>query len=281
MIQRWLKMLSVFLTVAVLSGCYMIPRGEVGIRFSKYGTEKGVQEEILPSGKGMYNPFTTSIYVYPTFTQTIVWEGSKAISFQTKEGMKVSGPIGLMYHVDGNKAHLLFQKYRHGIDEITDKFLWNIVRDAFNVEASTVAVEAAYGTGKADLLVRVEERVRKQVEPIGLIVERISYAGDLVLPEEVRISLNRKVEATQISDQRRNEVEQSKAEADKERERAKGVADALLIVAEAEAASIELRAKALRDNRDIIQLNAIEKWDGKLPTYVGGGNAETPFIKVN
>lgn len=41
----------------------------------------------------------------------------------------------------------------------------------------------------------------------------------------------------------------------------------------------DIKAKALRDNPDIIQLNAIEKWDGKLPIYMTDGSV-MPFVQV-
>lgn len=261
-------------------GCTQIERGEVGVLFSKYGSDKGVNEKVLPPGLVWYNPIKETIYTYPTFTQTQTWSGKQAISFQTSDGMRMSSDIGLVYFVDPDKVTKLFQKYRNNLTEITDKFLWNIVRDAFNIEASKVSSEAAYGSAKSALLDRVEDHVRAQVEPIGIVIERISYASELVLPESLKAAIERKNEANQIADQRRNEVAQAKEEANKLRELAQGKADSQLIVAEAEAKAIELRAAALRNNQDIIQLNAIEKWDGKLPTYVGGGNTETPFISI-
>jgi hypothetical protein len=42
---------------------------------------------------------------------------------------------------------------------------------------------------------------------------------------------------------------------------------------------IELEAKALRDNPNLIQLRAIVRWSGTLPTYSGGGQP-IPFINV-
>ena len=71
----------------------------------------------------------------------------------------------------------------------------------------------------------------------------------------------------------------TKAEAEKARVAAQGEADAQLTRARAEAEAIAIKAKALRDNPDILQLNAIEKWDGKLPVYMTEG-AVTPFVTV-
>lgn len=278
MIKRLLLSTFVLVSLVLSVGCSKVPAGYVGVIVDLYGTQKGVQLQEVGTGRYWLTP-NEELFRFPTFTQTVTWHDENALSFQTVEGMKVSGAVGMTYHVEAAKVPVLFQKYRAGIDEITNVFLRNMVRDAFNEKASTLKVESVYGAGKTELLLAVEERVRAQVSDIGIVVERIYYAADLVLPLQVTQSLNDKIKATQMAEQRKNEVQQSKAEADKERERAHGIADAQLIVAKAEAEAITLRADALRSNKDIIQLNAIEKWDGKLPTYVGG-EAPMPFIKV-
>ena len=68
------------------------------------------------------------------------------------------------------------------------------------------------------------------------------------------------------------------AEADKAREAAKGQADAITIVAKAEANAIALKAEALRANKDVATLNAIDKWDGVMPQFIGGDSV--PFINL-
>ncbi|WP_442513810.1 SPFH domain-containing protein [Pseudomonas promysalinigenes] len=264
--------------LAILGGCSKVPAGNVGVIVNLYGSEKGVELKEVGTGK-YWVGINEELYLFPTFTQTETWTGDETITFQTVEGMKVGGDVGITYAVAPDKVTTLFQKYRAGIDEITNKFLRNMVRDAFNDVASKLPVESVYGQGKADLLSAVEQRVRAQVAPIGINLERIYYASDLALPEQVTASLNAKIQATQMAEQRRNEVAQAKAEADKERARAQGEADAKLLIAQADAKAIEVRAQALRSNPDVVTLNAVEKWDGKLPTYTGG-QAPLPFIGV-
>ncbi|MBH3383166.1 SPFH domain-containing protein [Pseudomonas alloputida] len=264
--------------LAVLGGCSKVPAGNVGVIVNLYGSEKGVELKEVGTGK-YWVGINEELYLFPTFTQTETWTGDETITFQTVEGMKVGGDVGITYAVAPDKVTTLFQKYRAGIDEITNKFLRNMVRDAFNDVASTLPVESVYGAGKADLLTAVEKRVRTQVAPIGINLERIYYASDLALPPQVTNSLNAKIQATQMAEQRRNEVAQAKAEADKERARAQGEADAKLLIAQADAKAIEVRAQALRANPDVVTLNAVEKWDGKLPTYTGG-QAPLPFIGI-
>lgn len=264
--------------LAALTACSKVPAGNVGVIVNLYGSDKGVDMKEVGTGR-YWVGMNEELYLFPTFTQTETWAGQDAISFQTVEGMKVGGDVGITYAVAPNKVTTLFQKYRSGIDEITNKFLRNMVRDAFNDIASKLPVESVYGSGKSDLLQAVEQRVRDQVGPIGINVERIYYSSDLVLPPQVTQSLNAKIQATQMAEQRRNEVAQAQAEADKERARAQGEADAKLTLATADAKAIEIRAQALRANPDVVTLNAVEKWDGKLPTYMAQGSP-LPFIGV-
>lgn len=57
------------------------------------------------------------------------------------------------------------------------------------------------------------------------------------------------------------------------------IAESTRLRAQAEADAIAIKAKALRDNPDVIRLNAIEKWDGKLPQMMTG-NASVPFVTI-
>jgi regulator of protease activity HflC (stomatin/prohibitin superfamily) len=115
------------------------------------------------------------------------------------------------------------------------------------------------------------------VTDIGLVVEKVYLVDDLILPDAVVASINSKIKATQMAEQRQNEVAQSTAEANKEIAAAQGVAQSKLIVAEAEAKAIKLKADALKESASLVQWQAVDKWDGKLPT-VSGGN--TPFINL-
>ncbi|MDW7571165.1 SPFH/Band 7/PHB domain protein, partial [Klebsiella pneumoniae] len=45
------------------------------------------------------------------------------------------------------------------------------------------------------------------------------------------------------------------------------------------AKSIQIRGQALRENPEVLQLEAINKWNGTLPQYMTSGT-NTPFIQV-
>ena len=253
------RVLVVLLSVLALAGCDRVPAGNVGVKVYLLGGEKGVEHEELGVGR-YWIGINEELYLFTTFTQNVVWtqsptEGSpndESIKFQTVEGLSVGADVGVSYAINPAKVSTVFEKYRRGIDEITDTFLRNMVRDAFVAEASTVPVEAVYGSGKTDLVAAVEERVRNQVEAIGINVERIYLVGDLRLPGTVTKALNAKIEATQKAQQRENEIAQAQAEAQIKIEQAEGQAEAKLAVARAEAEAIRLQGEALRENPQVL-----------------------------
>ncbi|WP_267226640.1 SPFH domain-containing protein [Dyella silvae] len=272
------------LSVLALAACSKVPAGNVGVKFQMYGDGKGSLQE-LPPGR-YWVGWGYEMYTFPTFTQTYTFTRSasegrpvdESISFQTAQGLTVNADVGITYHIDPAKVTLIFQKYRKGIDEITDVYLRNMIRDALVKEASNLDIESVYGKGKASLIEAVQRDVSEEVSAVGIDVEKIYWIGELRLPETVVQSINAKIQATQMAEQRQNEVAQAKAEAEKVEAEAQGRAQAQLTIAEAEAKAISLKGEALRQNPNVVQMSAIEKWDGHLPTYSGTG--AVPFISL-
>jgi regulator of protease activity HflC (stomatin/prohibitin superfamily) len=276
--------LSLSLMVLLLAACSKVPAGNVGVKFQMYGDGKGSLQE-LPPGR-YWVGWGYEMYTFPTFTQTYTFTRSsnegrpvdESISFQTSQGLTVNADVGITYHIDPGKVTLIFQKYRKGIDEITDVYLRNMVRDALVKEAAGLDIESVYGKGKANLIEAVQRDVSDEVGPVGIVMEKIYWIGELRLPETVVQSINAKIQATQMAEQRQNEVAQAQAEAQKVEAEAQGQAQARITIAEAEAKAIALKGEALRQNPNVVQMSAIEKWDGRLPTYSGGA---LPFLHLN
>lgn len=267
---------AILLSVLGMTGCDKVPAGHVGVKAYLLGSSKGVDTEELGPGR-YWIGMNEELYIFPTFTQNWTWEKRESISFQTKEGLTVSADMGISYYIDPKRVSDIFQKYRKGIEEITDIYLRNMVRDALVQVASTRPVEAVYGEGKAEILEKATELVVAQVKPLGIMVEKLYWVGQLNLPDPVISSINAKIQATQIAQQRENEVATAKAEAQKKVAEAQGQADSLLLVAEAESKSIRLKGEALRDNPKLVEWKAVEKWNGELPQVSGGA---TPFIDL-
>lgn len=275
---------ALLLAALSLTQCSKVPAGNVGVKFKLYGDGKGSLQELQP---GRYwVGWGYDLYTFPTFTQNYTWtrdvnEGSptdESLTFQTVEGLSVNADVGITYHIDPARVTTIFQKYRKGVDEITDIYLRNMVRDALVKEASTLGIESVYGRGKAVLIEAVQDDIARQVQPTGIVIEKIYWIGELRLPPTVVNSINAKIEATQKAEQRKNEIAQAQAEAAKEVAIAEGQAKAQLAIATAEAQAIRMKGDALRANPNVIDMTAVEKWNGQLPSYTGGG--AMPFIRL-
>lgn len=270
------KFLLLAALVLGLAACDKVPAGNVGIKVNLLGGEKGVEMEELGIGR-YWIGWNEELYIFPTFTQNYTWTGEEAINFQTVEGMKVSADVGISYAIDANKVPIIFQKYRRGIDEITGVYIRNMVRDALVTIVSNQSIHSVYGAGKTDIIAAVEKQVRDQVGPLGINVERIYWAGELVLPEAVVESLNQKIRATQEAEQRENEVRGKRAEAQKKIEEAKGLAESILIEAKSQAEANIIIAKSMTP--ELLEFKAIDRWDGVLPKMMSGSDT-VPFIDV-
>ena len=274
-----IKRLSALSAVLLLTACSKVPTGNVGVKVYLLGSDKGVDSEILTPGR-YFIGINQELYLFPTYTQTYVWSKKygQEINFQTVEGLEVSSDVGIIYSIDHSKVTDIFQKYRRGIDEITDTYLRNIVRDSLMKKSSGLPIETVYGKGKAELIEDVQRDVSDQVRDIGIIIERIYWAGELRLPDAVTSSINSKIQATQIAQQRQNEVATAKAEADKTIEAARGESESIRLKAIAEADAIRIKGAALAQNPKVIELEAINKWDGSVPQVSSGA---VPFINMN
>lgn len=274
------------LSILALAACSKVPAGNVGVKAYLLGTNKGVDVEELGPGR-YWIGVNEELYLFPTFTQNYTWtrapdetgDENEELGFQTVEGLAVTADVGISYRIDPDKAALIFQKYRKGVDEITDIYLRNMVRDSLVKNASTIPVESVYGAGKAKLIEAVQKDVAAQVEGIGIVVEKIYWVGELRLPQTVTAAINNKIQMTQEAQRAQNEVAKAKAEADVKIETARGTAGQIRELAQAKADAIYLEGKALRDNPELKELRAIEKWNGTLPTTMVP-DSSVPFVPV-
>lgn len=266
-----------------LNGCTQVRPGYVGVVVNQWG-QRGTEDTPRPPGYYFMGPFQT-LYEFPTWTQNYTWDNvidkdsptDESISFNDKEGMPVNVDLGISYSISPVKAPIVFQKYRTTVREITHVVLRNAVRDALVDEAATHTIDEIYGAQKAQILKAVENQVRTTFSPLGIELERLSWVGRPRMPKSIEDSINAKLQAVQMTQQRENEIAQVRAEAQKHIEQAKGVAQATLLQAQATAESNRLIASSLTPQ--LIQSRALEKWDGVLPRMTGG-TAAIPFINA-
>lgn len=253
----------------------MIAPGYVGVVIDLFGEKKGVEAKELHVGMHWVAPWK-SIHKFPIFEQNYTWEGLDAFTFQTSEGMAVSADLGITYHLDPASIPKIFAKYRTGMREITHVFIRNHIRDAINKAASKMKIEDLYGNSKELFFDSVEQHVRQDLSPMGILISRIYLIGRFHFPQNVLAALNSKIEAIQRAQQRENELREAEAEAKKQIAQAEGAARCKTIAAQAEAQSNKILSNSL--TVELMIWKAIEQWDGKLPQVVGNSQ---PIVDLN
>ena len=124
-----------------------------------------------------------------------------------------------------------------------------------------------------DFATAVTSAITGPITIISVQIENIDFSDAYEQSVEQRM-------LAQVEIQRREQnLRTVEVEAQIARTRAEGEAEAIRLRGDAEGAAIRARAEALRSNADLVQLQAVEKWDGKLPTTMVPSTA-LPFINL-
>jgi regulator of protease activity HflC (stomatin/prohibitin superfamily) len=260
---------------AIITSCDRVPAGYRGVIVNLYGSDKGVSEQTVGVGR-YYLGWNKELFLFPTFLQNYAWVEKDAITMQTSEGLSITTNAGITYKISPDNVVKVFQKYRLGIEEITNTFLHNQVRDAMNEVASTMSVEQIYGAKKENFISKVNEIVKAEALENGIEVDKIYLVGSFQLPETVVSSINAKIQATQNAMKVENEVATARAEAQKTVVDAEANAKQIMIRAESQAKANKILSESLTP--EFVQYQAILKWNGQLPQTNATG--VMPFINI-
>jgi len=257
------KIMLLVIVLATIIGCTKVPAGYVGVKVYLLGSSKGVDQEVLSIGR-YWIGVNEDLYLFPLFMQNVRWTESEtdfspsdeAVRFQDKNIMTLTADVGFSYTLDSKKIPTLFQRHRKGIEEITGVYLRNIIQNSFNVIGGNMEFSDINGPMKSIFLEKVKAEISRAVGDEGFIIEKVTLL-DLRPPKDVMQSISEKMKAQQDA------------------QKAKAEAEAVITTAKGEAEAMRLRQLMITPN--LIQYEAIKKWDGKLPNVSGGA---VPFINV-
>lgn len=238
--------------------CTRIDAGHEGIKVKQYGSDKGVQDISLVTGRVWYNPLTESVYEFPIFVQTADYN---PFTVNAKDGSVFTVDPTITFRVIPGKSPEIFKKYRKGIDEITRATLYNYVRDAFRIQFNKYTTDSMISS-RETFENSVQQQLTSSLLKEGFDLEQMT--SGIQYPETITQAIDAKNRAVQQAMQVENELRVTEANAKK-----------LIIQAEAEAKANLLRQQSLTPL--LIQQQFIEKWDGKTPLY---GNSPTFFKNV-
>lgn len=271
---------SLFVLIVANMSAVEVKKGHVGV-IMNWGA---VQPKALEPGLHFITPFKQSIEEMNTQLKTYEVSASAA----SKDLQTVTTKISVQHSLNGTMAPDALQM----VGDLA-KFDTTVVGPA--VMESLKSVTAKY---TAEELITKRELVKQQVtEAITAYINHtlddkgikgalhISNVAitDFEFSKEFNNAIEAKVkaeqEALQAENEKKKRITQSEAAAQEKKNAADAAAYEIEKNSVARAAAIEREAKALRDNPNLIQLRAIERWSGTLPTFTGGGQP-IPFINV-
>lgn len=266
--------------VAIFSlfGCERIDAGHVGVKVNMYGDGKGVDDVTEVTGWVFYNPLSTKIVEFPTYVQHIEYVrkideygdlvSDESFIVNSKDGSEFHVSPILNYSVKREKVPYIFSKYRVELPLVEQGFLKTAVYDAFRIVANSYTADELIGN-REKFELKVRQVLQKQLEPEGFILSQ--FTSNLVYPETFKKAIEAKNNAVQAALRAENEVKTAEAQAKIKIAKAEGNAQAMLTSAKAEAEANRLKQQTITPM--LLQLEWINKWDGKLPsTQLGSGN---------
>lgn len=277
------SILIALLALLVFQGCTYVEPGHVGLLVNMHGSDKNAEPELV-HGK-VWVGVNEKLYIFPTFQQTYKWtkattEGSstdESMDFQTADQMSINLDLGVQYTLEESKIPALFQKYRKGVEELTDATIHDMVRDQLNKLGPRDSLNHLItGDGKARLLDSVRNRVAAELAPYGVKDLQFRMLGKWRYPTSVEAAINSKLEATQKAEQAENELQRTRAEAAKSVAEAEGAAKAIVVEAKAQAEANELKQRTI--TKELISMAWIEKWNGELPQVTS--SSSTPMVDL-
>lgn len=223
-----------------------VDTGNVGV-VTNYGRVTGRE---LGEGVSFIAPYVEGVSVYDIKNQKEEVQSNAA----TKDLQDVSGTLVLNYQLLRGEVSKIHQTV--GVN-YKDKLITPALNEVF--KAATAKYNASeLITNRAEVKNDVYEGLKSRLEKYGISVLDVSITSFNFSAE-----FNKAIEAVQIANQEVAKMKQ-------EYERAKVEADKKVAEAQGQAESQRLQQETL--TQELLQKQWIEKWNGSLPTYVGGGD---------
>ncbi|WP_427162429.1 prohibitin family protein [Aliinostoc sp. HNIBRCY26] len=247
--------LLVFLAI-IFRPFTIVNAGERGVvmQFGK------VQDRVLDEGIHTIMPGVTSVRRISVRVQQNTFQADAA----SKDLQQLKTELAVNWHVDPSKVNKVFQQVGDQ-QQIVTGIITPAVSEVLKAATARKTAEEII-TRRTELKAEIDKNLKDRLQAYGLIVDDVSLVNFAFSPE-----FSRAIESKQIAEQEAKQAEfiakKATQEAQAEVNRAKGQAEAQ-------------RLQRLTLTPELLQKQAIEKWDGKFPMVING-NGSLPLININ
>ncbi|MEG4322946.1 MULTISPECIES: prohibitin family protein [unclassified Microcoleus] len=239
----------------ILKPFAIVGAGQRGVimRFGK------VDNAILDEGIHPIFPIVTSVKTLSVRVQKTDLKADAA----SKDLQKISTDLAINWNIDPAKVNQVFQQVGDE-EQIVNSILSPAISEVLKAATSKKTAEEII-TKRTELKTEIDNSLKKRLAPYGIIIRDVSLVNFGFSPE-----FSKAIEAKQIAEQEAKQAEftvkKATQDAQAQINRAKGQAEAQ-----------RLQRQTLTP--EILQQQAIEKWNGQFPTVMGG-NGALPLINI-
>lgn len=248
--------LILIIAIIGMMGMKIIDTGHRGVKITFGKVDSGS----LPEGIYFYNPFSSSI-IELDVRETKIEGNTKGY---TKDVQNVSVHYTLNYHPNQNQIHTLFETV--GKDYSIKLIPQIILSSLKEVIGQYEAVKLVSDREEANQA--ISSKI-KEALALKMIVVKNFEITNFDFNDAFEHAVEAKVVAIQQAEEAKNKTVKIREEAEQK-----------LISAKAEAESMKIRSQALSQNKSLVEYEAVQKWDGKLPVTMLG-NSSIPFLNLS
>lgn len=219
-----------------------------------------VQDGVLDEGIHPIIPVVTSVKRLSVRVQQNTFNADAA----SKDLQRVTTELAINWHIDPARVNKIFQQVGDQ-QQIVTGIITPAVSEVLKAATAKKTAEEII-TRRTDLKEEIDRNLETRLAAYGVIVDDVSLVDFAFSPE-----FSKAIEAKQIAEQEAKQAEFIAVKASKEAigevNRAKGQAEAQ-------------RLQRLTLTPELLQKQAIEKWDGRFPTVMSG-NGTLPLINID
>lgn len=258
-IVAFIIVIFAFITLLVINPIVKIDAGERGV-LQKWGAIDANKEPLTP-GIHWKMPIRDNIVKMDVRTQ----KEEQGASASSKDLQIVTSKVAINYHLDLEKVHILYEKLKK---DYSNKVITPAIEEFMKKTTAQFTAEELI-TKREDVKTKLKVAITENLIKNYIVVEDV-FITDFDFSEEFNKAIENKVTAEQRALEEKNKLEQIKFQAEQK-----------ITTAEAEARAIEIQAKAINSQggEDYVQLQAVAKWNGVLPTQIVP-NGTVPFINL-
>lgn len=284
---KWglLGILVFFVMVTLVFGSwFQVDQGDRGVVL-----RNGKIVHVADPGLGFKIPIIDNVHAISVRDHTITFGGqhSAPLEAYSYDQQPAALRVSITYQVPPGKVAELYAEYQ-SLDNLEQRVIerrtFDVIKNVFGKYTAASAIQQRERMG---MDANTAVRAALQDVPVTVVsvqIEEVRFSKAYEDSIEKRMLAQVQIETTRQQKQTAEiqaeiQVVQAEATARARVATFKAEADGIKLRGDAEAAAIEAKARALATNTNLVNLNAVEKWDGKLPETQVPGSA-LPFIGI-